>query len=401
MGNQNKSVIERGAEHVMISYYTALSAITWTALAVLCILAYEDVRISASDRRLYYGTYAAIALSLLAEWTGVMMSGHDDIPTWVMRFVKCCDYAFTPMAGGALAAQMRVHNRLDKTLAAILIFNTVFQVVSAFTGWMVTIGPHNTYVHGPLYIVYMGVYMAIIVIVVLQFLRYGRSFPQQNRLSLWASAGVGVAGILAQEFLGGEVRTAYIALTLATALLYIHSSEFAQQRANERIQQQQRQLTTDVLTGALSRHAYARVLDAFSQEGELPDDLVVFSIDANGLKLVNDSLGHEAGDELLQGGAECIMRCFQDRGGCYRVGGDEFVVLAHMSIAEARTALRELERLTSQWHGDVADGLSLSAGFAAASEHPGLSCEELVVRSDEAMYAAKAAYYRRMGKSAR
>ena len=50
-------------------------------------------------------------------------------------------------------------------------------------------------------------------------------------------------------------------------------------------------------------------------------------MDVNRLKIVNDSQGHAAGDELLQGAASCMKKCFDSCGKVYRTGGDEFIAL--------------------------------------------------------------------------
>ncbi len=385
----------------MTTYYTAISVLLWLALIVLCILVHEDERIDAGDKRMYYATYAAIGLALLAEWTGVRLSGNESIPSWVIRLIKCFDYILTPLAGGALVAQLRIRNRWDKALTWILIANAAFQVVSLFMGWMVTVGDHASYAHGPLYGIYAATYLLIFAIVIVQFLIYGMSFSRQNRLSLYATAAMAVAGILMQELLGNSVRTAYVALTLGATFLYIHAAEFSQQAADARIRWQQRQLTTDALTGLLSRHAYARELEAYAQTQRLPANFVAFSIDANGLKEINDSLGHDAGDELLRGAADCISQCFDSMARCFRTGGDEFVVFAQMSKEQASEMLKKLEQETSAWHGTAVRELSLSAGFAHSVDHEGLNCEELVKEADEAMYLAKAAYYREEGRDRR
>ena len=54
----------------------------------------------------------------------------------------------------------------------------------------------------------------------------------------------------------------------------------------------------------------------------MKNNFVVFLIDINGLKVVNDTLGHEAGDELICGAAACITSTFKDKGNTYRIGGD-------------------------------------------------------------------------------
>lgn len=385
----------------MGTYYTATCILLWLALGVLCILVREDERLGAIDKRLHYAAYAIIGASLLAEWAGVILSGIPAVPDWAIRLVKCFDYILTPMAGGALTAQMRVRNHWGEVLVGVLAANAALQVVSFFTGWMVTVEGVVGYSHGPLYWAYMLVYVAVILLVVVQFLAYGKSFKRENRLSLWATSGMAVVGILLQEAFGAGVRTAYVGLTLGAALLYIHSAEFAQQRYAERMRSQQRQITTDALTGTRSRHAYARALDGLASQDELPRGFAVFSIDVNGLKETNDLHGHEAGDDMLCGTAECIMEAFAGHGSCYRVGGDEFVVIARMTRAQAEEAVGKLGDLASAWGGNDVAGISLSIGYAIAEEHPECSCEELLDVADKQMYAMKAAYYAQEGHDRR
>lgn len=384
------------------SLYTATCVLLWAALCTLGALTREDNRLSRSDKRTQYMTYSIIALALLAEWSGVFFSMIAAVPAWAIRLVKCFDYILTPMAGWALTARMGIDNRLSKGIAYVLRTNVVLQIVSLFTGWMVTVNGAGTgYSHGPLYPAYVLSYVAVLALVVLQFRAYGQSFRRENRLSLYTSVGVVVIGILMQEVLGNEIRTAYIGLTFGAMLLYIHSAEFTQQAVDARLRKQQKQITTDSLTGTRSRHAYARMLDAFSRHDTLPENLAVFSIDANGLKEVNDEHGHDAGDELLRGAAECIMEVFDRHGSCYRIGGDEFVVISHMNRKQADKSLERLQERTNRWHGPHVDSLSLSAGYALSSEHRGLTCEELIGLADEAMYAAKAEYYRQEGHDRR
>ena len=92
----------------------------------------------------------------------------------------------------------------------------------------------------------------------------------------------------------------------------------------------------------------------------------MFSVDINGLKTVNDTLGHEAGDELICGAARCIEATLGTWGKCYRTGGDEFIVLAEMDWTETQEALARLAR-----------------------------------EADQAMYARKAEYYRQTGNDRR
>ena len=160
---------------------------------------------------------------------------------------------------------------------------------------------------------------------------------------------------------------------------------------SDHLQEQQIQISTDALTGLLSRHAYSETLKKYSEC--VPNDLAAFSIDINGLKTVNDTLGHEAGDELICGAAECIKRVFGENGKCYRTGGDEFVVLMLMDHKQAADSLTRLIKETSRWQGNNVKKLSLSIGYALAADHENYSCEMLIKEADMAMYEMKKKYY--------
>ena len=386
----------------MFSYYTSVILMSLLALVILSILIQENGRLTNADKRLLHLTCVLIAASALAEWFGVRLDGREDIPHWVLRVVKCVDYILTPLAGGSLVVQMHIQNRWQKIMMWILAANTVFQIVACFGGWMVQIDEQNHYSHGPLYGVYIIVSLMIIGLVIIQFLIYGKSFGRRNRTSLYSIMGLVVAGILIQELVPGGCRTAYLGLTLGAALMFIHFTEYSQLAMEEQLQEKQNRIDRDALTGVFSRMAFSDTLKELdSEEGGLPEGFAAFTIDINGLKSVNDRLGHDAGDELICGAAECIERVF-DTGRCYRTGGDEFVVLTQgMDAAMADMSMVLLNTEAEEWHGEKVGKLELSSGYALAADNPDLRAPELVHEADLAMYEAKAAYYQRTGRDRR
>ena len=281
-------------------------------------------------------------------------------------------------------------------LAGVLAVNTIFQLIAVSNGWVLTIDSQHRYNKGPMYGVYVAVYLLVIALTSLELHSYGRRFRHQNKVSLYGILVLVVTGILLQETLEGGIRTAYLSLALGMALMYIHNTEFFQLEADDQIQEQKIQITTDALTGIYSRHAYSRALKELDAGG-LPERLAVFSIDINGRKTVNDTLGHEAGDQLICGAAKCIETTLGAYGKCYRTGGDEFIVLAEMDWEETYRALNRLAREAENWHGEWTQTLHLAAGCVTAEERPGLSAEKLVAEADRAMYARKADYYRQAG----
>ena len=376
----------------MLKYYTAISVIVWLALLILCTLVYENDRISTIKRKIFYLTYVLIFIASLAEWVGVYISGIMGVPAVCLRIVKCIDYILTPLAGAALVGQMRLRNVWTKILNVVILFNTLIQLVSFFTGWMTKVDEKHYYHHGPLYNIYIGEYVIVLLLVIILFLNYGKNFRKQNRLSIYLVMVFMLVGIIMQEGLGKDVRTSYLAMTIGATLMFIHLTEYSQQKKDDELLEQRIQIKTDALTGLLSRYAYNNALDKYTTD--MPESLVAFSIDINGLKRVNDTLGHEAGDELICGAAACIKNVFDEVGSCYRTGGDEFIVLASMSKKEAVKCVQDIEKLTKNWTGSLVDSLALSVGYAVLEEHKDCNCSELIQVADKQMYMAKDEYYR-------
>lgn len=150
----------------------------------------------------------------------------------------------------------------------------------------------------------------------------------------------------------------------------------------------------DSLTMLFNRRAYEEDSERL-KAGKGMGDLVLVSLDVNGLKNCNDNLGHAAGDELLKGAAQCMKNAFNKNSKIYRNGGDEFSVIIHGSLEDAHMMLSRFDAELENWEGERVKNLAVSYGFVAAVEHPELSFVEIEALADELMYASKAEYYRR------
>lgn len=156
-----------------------------------------------------------------------------------------------------------------------------------------------------------------------------------------------------------------------------------------------KQTITDELTQMKNRHAYQEALEAYDANKE--DDVTAISIDVNGLKEVNDNLGHAAGDELLIGAAKCMLNTFKQYGEVYRTGGDEFIALIHIDNEALAMTFRKFEYELAHWKGEKVKEISVSYGAVNRSDYPDASMEELIVHADEKMYDMKRKYYEDRG----
>ncbi len=160
---------------------------------------------------------------------------------------------------------------------------------------------------------------------------------------------------------------------------------------------QKRYAYYDQMTGLHNRRAYSERIDAFSKD--LPDRCCVVMADINGLKEANDTYGHDAGDELIIGAAECLKRGFEDAGTVYRLGGDEFGVIMTGTEKDAQKCIKRMEELCSVWNGKTIKNISLSYGVASSEEYSDI--DSLTKAADGKMYEFKQNYYLSSGKERR
>ena len=146
----------------------------------------------------------------------------------------------------------------------------------------------------------------------------------------------------------------------------------------------------DPLTGLLNRQAY--YADISSEPEEIS---ALVSIDMNGLKIINDTEGHTAGDLAISTFADCFLRAAKRRQTVYRVGGDEFVVVCRKVSEE------DVINLTRRIHEEVkSTKYSCSIGYSYSSDGK-RPIDELLSESDANMYAEKQIYYKENKKAVR
>jgi diguanylate cyclase (GGDEF)-like protein len=153
----------------------------------------------------------------------------------------------------------------------------------------------------------------------------------------------------------------------------------------------------DDLTGLPNRRSVIDSLKTHLATRLTPENgLSVVYADLDGFKEVNDSYGHEIGDQLLKAAACGFEFLAAGKGLVSRLGGDEFAVVLHGpgSAANAREVARNMLRFLAEpivFGGRVAN-VSVSAGIVDRSEaDAGIDAEEFLRRADAAMYAAKSA----------
>lgn len=157
---------------------------------------------------------------------------------------------------------------------------------------------------------------------------------------------------------------------------------------------------TDQLTGLYNRRTYEQDI-AELKNTIIEDRLVYVSVDVNGLKKTNDTLGHLSGDELIKAAATCMKQAFGSYGRVYRIGGDEFVAIIYASPRQLEIIRKDFENLIENQNKELNFELSVATGYVSGSDIVGKTISEIEQLGDDYMYKSKELYYEKRGISRR
>lgn len=152
----------------------------------------------------------------------------------------------------------------------------------------------------------------------------------------------------------------------------------------------------DTLTGLHNRRALELQMEtAAARVGRSGEQFVVFALDLDGFKPVNDSLGHAAGDDLLREVARRLLKAVRREEMLARLGGDEFVILMMSSpeqlLSHATLVAERIQACFTEGFRIEGQTVRVGCSIGVAAGQAGEAPEQLLPRADEALYAAKRA----------
>lgn len=274
-------------------------------------------------------------------------------------------------ASGALPYVMAAANgqltpRIRRLAAASVSALAILCALSPWTGWLFSVSTENVYARGPLFPVYLFVFLGGIFALAAANLREARRFFTRERVLMLLLYLLFLSGITLQ-LLWPRLHTSWHCVTLSLFLYYIFQREV--------------HIKYDLLTDTLNRASFEKA-SAQMQPGSL---VVLFDLDD--FKQINDSFGHQAGDLCLRETSALLRECFASIGRCYRIGGDEFVVLG---IGDESQLRRAMTRLMDRIHALRSQHKILpNVSYGSSFLRPGESFDSAFRRADEQMYQYK------------
>jgi diguanylate cyclase (GGDEF)-like protein/PAS domain S-box-containing protein len=190
----------------------------------------------------------------------------------------------------------------------------------------------------------------------------------------------------------GQVRVSLVRAENTEPLFFILliQDTTAQKAAEEHIE---RLAYHDALTGLPNRPAFlARLHDVLERAEAKQQTTALFFIDCDNFKQINDTLGHEAGDEFLKQRAACMRDSLRPGDTLARLGGDEFTILLEnlpddeMALHVARRVLRNLGQPMNLMGYEIFGGASIGIAFNRGDD---VTAESMLRNADTAMYQVK------------
>lgn len=275
-------------------------------------------------------------------------------------------YSASPFVLALVIMVLVKRQRYFVFIPAILML--IINIISIFTGIVFAIDDSYELVRGPLgFLPFILCALYMVFLITLLVIRSNKRLVEIVPiifLSIALASGVIFPFVFGSKF-------AQMFCTIIAASLFIYYVFTILELAKK-----------DGLTGVLNREAYY-----IETRRDYKDITAIVSLDMNGLKTINDTYGHAAGDEALVTLAFCFTKALGHRQSVYRMGGDEFVIVCR------KTSREDVEALVERIRDNVLEtDYSCSIGYSYHDEGT-IKLEDLLRESDEKMYSNKSDYY--------
>ena len=272
-------------------------------------------------------------------------------------------------------------------------FEMVILTINLFVPIVFTFTAEKEYV--PLPARYIALLMQMIMFFVTAIYAFVESTKTEG-ISKAHYRTVGCSGIIMAIFIVLQMLFPFMplyALGCLFATCAIHSFIYREKDVvhNREMENASQKAYKDGLTGVKNKLAYLESLRDLELQAKDHgfDGYGVVVFDLNGLKTINDTMGHEAGDEFLKKACRLICEHYK-HSPVYRVGGDEFVVILNGSDFDNRVYLQtQFDKKIDENVGK--DSLIVSSGMAVFDPEIDESYTEVFIRADKRMYERKMA----------
>nr|WP_321296554.1 GGDEF domain-containing protein [uncultured Sphaerochaeta sp.] len=272
---------------------------------------------------IYHWFIFSTAVILLTDLLAWMLDGVPGKGLHVLLLVNhTIYYAFhtLPTTCYILYADLLLHEdpkrlrRWQIPLTVLVLAIAFLSLASPFTGWFFTLDAQNVYRRGSLFMLFSGIQLLLLLSALLPL--FGSSRRGKPRI-YWTLVFFPFIG-----FIGGLLQSLFYGLVLIWPVTTVFLVAAA-------LNIQKEQIGIDHLTGISNRLWFDEVLQRALRSVPTQKTFACILMDLDGFKQINDTLGHDVGDQALQEMARILRRVAGPDDVITRYGGDEFAVLLH------------------------------------------------------------------------
>lgn len=362
-------------------------------LVVLTIILSNQNRLVGitTQQRFFNLLTVSIMLLLVADSVGWFVDGKSFLYARELSLLSSSLYYFLPACVAFFwleYCECAVYNNVERLRRCSVLYTVpvaavfLLLIANIWSGWIFRLDESNVYVRGPLF--FLPSIVAFIYFVYASILALSKiskstleSEKRQCRLMV-AFALPFVVGTIVQTLFYG-VSLVGICAVISLLVIFVNI--------------QNRQISTDPLTGLNNRHQLDRFLSFKMKDFKDGEFLSLIMIDVDSFKAINDHYGHLTGDDALVCVAEILKKsCVNTNTFLSRYGGDEFtIVCISDTVNEIERLIETINDNVKRFNdkGSVEFYLSLSMGYSLWIPHSNGTIDTLVSEADNNMYEAK------------
>ena len=349
-------------------YYTATILIAICSSAIMIISARGNAALPRRERHLFFSLFSVIIAAALCEWTSAMLNGQGGECIPIICTLKVIEFSLAPTLAVLYAAALGKSEDRRVTVAMWLcLAHAVLETALAPFGIVFYVDDTGSYHHGTWYAIYVVTYLASALFMLNETRRFSSSMQYRNRHIPWLVLGFIMAGVVAQMILG-NVKITYLVLAIGGAALYTFYCSVTQQ--------------TDALTQLMNRQCFESATSSISERS------AILIVDIDSFKQVNDTCGHNVGDQCLHEIGLGIFKVYSPYGYCFRTGGDEFCIIMAKGFDQIEELNRSLALILNQRRLAFPELPAVSIGYTLYDPAAG-SFENAYKAADDMMYAIK------------
>lgn len=312
-----------------------ISYLSIAASVLLLLFMVFNSAFDARTRKAFYAGWGIASLMLLCNFIMYLYQGTGTHLLLLKGFSAVSYSVSGPVVLPLIALTTVFGKRTERVLLCLAAFNSLLSFLSMGNGCIFCYDAQGEMTLGRLALIPFGLsalYLGVLLTASIIKFRLGARSESAFILilSLWIMAAIVMNTIFGYKFL----------ISGMAVLSYIFYYLFYTTQT----------LTRDAMTGAFNRHSFYKDIEQLKRR-----QMYVISMDLNGLKQINDTLGHDAGDKAIRAVSDSVFRLIPRSCRFYRMGGDEFEILyPGASRQDAECLIQKIKAAVAQQQCSVA-----------------------------------------------